>query len=83
MSAKLELGDTVELYVEVYDKNPAPNRTPGFTREARRKIVVSGDDAALAIRMRDEQNKRLQDKLRDLVADQAGVFKPREEKDKK
>jgi hypothetical protein len=45
--------------------------------------VVSGDDAALAIRMRDEQNKRLQDKLRDLVADQAGVFKPREEKDKK
>jgi hypothetical protein len=83
VSAKLELGDTVELYVEVYDKNPAPNRTPGFTREARRKIVVSGDDAALAIRMRDEQNKRLQDKLRDLVADQAGVFKPREEKDKK
>ncbi len=83
VSAKLDLGDTVELYVEVYDKNPAPNRAPGFTREARRKIVVSGDDAAAAIRLRDEQNKRLQDKLRDLAADQAGVFKPREEKDKK
>lgn len=79
VSAKLELGDTVELYVEVSDKNPGANRTPGFTREARRKIVVSGDDAALAIRQRDEQNKRLQDKLRDLAADQAGVFKPREE----
>jgi hypothetical protein len=79
VSAKLELGDTVELYVEAYDKNPAANRAPGFTREARRKIVVSGDDAALAIRMRDEQNKKLQDKLRDLAADQAGVFKVREE----
>lgn len=80
VTAKLDLGDTVELYVEVYDKNPAAPRAPGFTREARRKIVVSGDDAAVAIRMRDEQNKRLQDKLRDLAADQAGVFKPREEK---
>lgn len=79
VTAKLDLGDTVELYVETYDKNPGANRAPGFTREARRKIVVSGDDAAVAIRLRDEQNKRLQDKLRDLAADQAGVFKPREE----
>jgi hypothetical protein len=79
VSAKLDLGDTVELYVETYDKNPGANRAPGFTREARRKIVVSGDDAATAIRLRDEQNKRLQDKLRDLAADQFNVFKPREE----
>lgn len=77
VTAKLEVGDTVELYVEAFDKNPAPNRPPGYTREARRKIVVTGEEAAAAIKMRDEQNKRLQDKLRDLAADQAAVFKPR------
>lgn len=74
-TAKLEVGDTVELFVEVFDKNPAPGRAPGYTKEARRKIVVSGEDALAAIKMRDEQNKRLQDKLRDLAADQANVFR--------
>jgi hypothetical protein len=77
--AKLELGDTVELFVEAFDKNPAPGRPPGYTREARRKIVVSDADAAYAIRMRDEQNKRLQDKIRDLAADQESVFKKPDE----
>ncbi len=80
-TAKLELGDTVELFVEVFDKNPARNRAPGYTKEARRKIVVTGEDARFALKMRDEQNKRLQDKLRDLAADQANVFKePKEPK---
>lgn len=80
MTAKLELGDTVELFVEVFDKNPTPNRLPGYTKEARRKIVVTSDEAAYAIRMRDEQNKRLQDKIRDLTNDQQNVFrKPDEE----
>ncbi len=74
-NAKLEVGDTVELFVEVFDKNPTPGRAPGYTKEARRKIVVTGEDAGQAIKMRDEQNKRLQDKLRDLAADQANVFK--------
>jgi hypothetical protein len=74
-TAKLEVGDTVELFVEVFDKNPQPGRPPGYTREARRKIIVSGEDAAYAIKMRDEQNKRLQEKLNDLVKDQGNVFK--------
>src|SRR5579883_1385081 len=78
-TAKLELGDTVELYVEVFDKNPTPGRAPGYTREARRKIVVTADDAFFAIKMRDEQNKRLQDKLRELTADQENVFKRHDE----
>jgi hypothetical protein len=78
-TAKLELGDTVELFVEVFDKNPAGNRAPGYTKEARRKIVVAGEDARFALKMRDEQNKRLQDKLRDLAADQANVFKESKE----
>ena len=82
-NAKLELGDTVELFVEVFDKNPMPNRPAGYTREARLKIVVSPEDAVYAIRMRDEQNKRLQDKLRELTADQASVFREETEQPKK
>ncbi|QJW92728.1 hypothetical protein [Frigoriglobus tundricola] len=82
-NAKLELGDTVELFVEVFDKNPTPNRPAGYTREARLKIVVSPEDAAYAIRTRDEQNKRLQDKLRELTADQANVFREETEPPKK
>ena len=74
-TAPLELGDTVELYVEAFDKNPTPGRPAGYSKEARRKIVVTPDEAMYAIQMRDEQNKRLQEKLRDLAADQAGVFK--------
>ncbi len=73
--AKLEIGDTVELFVEAYDKNPA-RALPGYTKESRRKIVVTGDEAYAATKMRDEQNKRLQDKLRDLAKDQQNVFKP-------
>ena len=81
--AKLEVGDTVQLFVEVFDKNPAPGRPAGYTKEARRKTVVTGDEAYVAIKMRDEQNKRLQDKLRDLAADQANVFNPKEPPPKK
>jgi hypothetical protein len=73
--AKIEIGDTVEFFVEVFDKNPQPNRAPGYTREARRKIVVGAEEALAILRARDEQNKRLQDKLNDLLQDQANVFK--------
>jgi hypothetical protein len=74
-TSKLEVGDAVELYVEAFDKNPAPGRAPGFTKEARRKIVVTPKDAADAIAMREEQSRRLQNKLNDLVKDQANVFR--------
>ena len=80
-AAKLEVGDVVELFVEAFDKNPAPNRPPGYTKEARRKIVVTADEAATALRMRDEQNKRLQQKLNDLVKDQENVFREPKEKE--
>jgi len=94
--AKLEVGDTVELYVEVFDKytvhlegeeekrrkdkkaTPAaadPTRPAGYTREAKRKTVVTEDDALVLIRQRDEAQKRLQDKLRDIAADQSDVFR--------
>lgn len=77
--AKLELGDTVELFVEVFDKNPTPGRPAGYTREARRKIVVSAAEAAYAATMRNEVNKRLQDKIRELAIDQENVFKKPDE----
>jgi hypothetical protein len=82
-AAKLEIGDTVELFVEVFDKNPGAGRPPGYTREARRKIVVTEDEARYAIKMRDEQNKRLQDKLGELAQDQANVFKEPKAKEPK
>ena len=77
-TAKLELGDTVELFVEVFDKNPAPRpparvhegSPPQDRRERRRGRRTPS-------KMRDEQNKRLQDKIRDLAADQENVFKPK------
>jgi hypothetical protein len=80
--AKLELGDTVELYVEVYDKlpgpdsKPDPNRPAGYTREAKRKIVATDDEARMAIRMRDEARQKLRDQLDKIAQNLADVFKP-------
>lgn len=92
---KLAVGDTVEVYVEVFDKYALfleqlaaqkltdeqrralpPPRPAGYTREARRKIVVTEDDARALTRARDEKNKKLQDKLREIADDQRGVFQP-------
>jgi len=91
--AKLEIGDTVEVYVEVFDKlpvvdakgkpilgedgRPLPPRPAGYTREAKRKIVVSEADAALALLARDEARTKLRDKVDQLAKDQFEVFKPK------
>ncbi|MCI0705523.1 MAG: hypothetical protein L0241_31065, partial [Planctomycetia bacterium] len=72
-TTRLEVGDAIELFVEAIDKNPT-RELPGYTREARRKIVVNSDDYRAALRMRDEQNQRLQRKVQDLLADQKRVF---------
>jgi hypothetical protein len=79
--SKLDIGDTVELYVEVFDKLPGPdgkpmfNRAAGYTREAKRKIVMSESDVALAILQRDEEKQKRTDKLRELTNDQISVFR--------
>jgi hypothetical protein len=83
-TAKLEVGDTVELFVEVFDKNPLPGpngqpRAAGYTREARRKIVVTGLDALYAIEMRDKEKDRRKENLEKLRKDQENVFKQPEE----
>ncbi len=81
--AKLEIGDTVELYLEAFDKLPGPDgkidpdRPAGYTRMAKQKTVVTEDDARIAIRLRDEARQKLQDKLREIATDQAEVFKPK------
>ncbi len=79
--AKLDIGDTVELYVEAFDKLPGPDGKPppgrqaGYTREAKRKIVMSELDVFLAIQQRDEEKQKRTDKLRELTNDQIAVFK--------
>ena len=88
-NVRLGVGDTIEIYVEVFDKYstylegrkmpdgpPVPVRPAGYTREARRKTIVSEEEAFALIRQRDEKNKKLQDKLRDLAEDQRNIFQP-------
>ena len=82
-TAKLQVGDTVELYVEVFDRlpgpdgKPDPNRPAGYTREAKRKIVMTETDVQTAAFQRDEARQRLRDKLQDIANDQVDVFKPK------
>ena len=81
-ATKLDIGDTVELYVEVYDKfegykdarGRPISRPAGYTREAKRKTIVTEEDAYLLTRQRDEAQKKLQDKLRELRDDQFKAF---------
>jgi hypothetical protein len=82
-SAKLDVGDTVELYVEVYDKltvmdgKSLPDRPAGYTQQAKRKIVLSDSDAEAATMAGLESQRRLRDKLQKIADDQAEVFMPR------
>ena len=80
---RLEVGDTIEVYMEVFDKYSAwlearggRPRPAGYTREARRKPIVTEEDAYILTRQRDEAQRKLQDKLRDLADDQRNVFQP-------
>jgi len=82
-TAKLEVGDTVELYVEVFDKltvldgKSLPDRPAGYTREAKRKIVMSESDVDAAILAALETQRKLRDKLQQIADDQADVFRPK------
>ena len=51
-TAKLAIGDRVEFYVEVFDRNPAPDRPPGKSEarikevlKCQRSIVAAGPNA--------------------------------------
>ena len=65
------------MYVEAFDKNPASGRPAGYSEGARIKVVVTDEEARRLIRARDEAHERLQEKLRQLEAEQRGVFQPK------
>jgi hypothetical protein len=72
--AKLEIGDRVEFYVEVFDRNPAPNRPPGRS-EGRIKEVLSASEVLLRL----DQTRQAEGKIRDLEKKQRDVFQRRSE----
>jgi len=86
INPKLEIGDTIEMYMEVFDKYSVflegkklagPPRPAGYTREAKRKTVISEDDYRLFSYQQLESQKKLQDKLRAIANDQRSVFQPK------
>jgi hypothetical protein len=70
--ARLEVGDRVEFFVEVFDRDPTPDRPAGRS-ETRIKNVVT------QAQLEDWTRQRVQtaDKLRMLEERQRGVFNPR------
>lgn len=67
--AKLEVGDRVEFYVEVFDRNPAPGRPPGRS-ESRIKTVVTESQLQAWL----DQHDQSREKLRQIEERQRGVF---------
>src|SRR5262245_15197530 len=70
---KLQIGDRVEFYVEVIDRNPAANRPAGRS-EARIKEILSAAEVLLRL----DQTRQAEGKIRDLEQKQRGVFQRRE-----
>lgn len=70
-----------DLILKLADKLSGPggksstNRVAGYTREAKRKIVMTEADVGLALLQRDEEKQKRTDKLRELADDQIAVFK--------
>jgi hypothetical protein len=72
----MEVFDKYAAHLETR-KTAGPPRAAGYTREAKRKIIMNEEDAYLLIRQRDEAQKKLQDKLREISDDQRDVFNPK------
>ncbi len=68
-TAKLEVGDRVEFYVEAFDRKPDPNRPAGRS-ESRLKTVVTQAQLMAWIDQHDQSRER----LRKLEEGQRGVF---------
>src|SRR5262245_18575187 len=71
--AKLEIGDRVEFYVEIFDRNPAGDRPAGRC-EARIKVILSASD----VLQRLDQTRQAEGKIRDLEKKQRDVFQRRD-----
>ena len=73
-TGKLEIGDRVEFYVEVYDRNPNPARDgkprPAGKSETRLKEILSASD----VLMRLDQTRQAEGKIRDIELKQRNIF---------
>ncbi|HVK15225.1 MAG TPA: hypothetical protein VM597_41180 [Gemmataceae bacterium] len=67
--AKLEIGDRVEFYVEVFDRNPTPNRKPGRSETRMKEVLTAAEVLA-----RLDQTRQAEGKIRDLEKRQRDVF---------
>ncbi len=65
----LKVGDRIEFYVEVFDRNPESARNPGRS-ETRQKIIVTTADLLAWI----DQMLRQEERIRQLEARQRGIF---------
>ncbi|HEV3116075.1 MAG TPA: hypothetical protein VGY58_03425, partial [Gemmataceae bacterium] len=66
---ELKVGDKIEFYVEVFDRNPDPERAPGRS-EARIKSVVTPAELESWVRQTLQEESR----IRKLEGNQRGVF---------
>lgn len=73
-TAKLEIGDRVEFYVEVYDRNPNPGKDnkprPAGKSETRLKEILSAADVLLRL----DQTRQAEGKIRDIEQKQRSIF---------
>jgi len=65
----LKVGDKIEFYVEVFDRNPEPNRPPGRS-ETRMKAIVTPPDLEAWVRQTLQEESR----IRRLESKQRRVF---------
>ena len=68
-STKLEVGDRVEYYVEVFDRNPGTNRPAGRSEARIKEVLTAGE-----VLSRLDQTRQAEGKIRDLEKKQRDVF---------
>jgi hypothetical protein len=67
--SELEVGDRVEFFVEVFDRNRAPNRAPGRSDSRIKGIVTDGQFVDWVV-----QTLQSESRIRQLEEKQKGVF---------
>jgi hypothetical protein len=65
----LKVGDKIEYYIEVYDRNPADSRAPGRSETRQKTVVTDIEYLAWTKMILQEQNRLMQ-----LEKNQRGVF---------
>ncbi len=67
----LRPGDSIEYYVEVFDRHPDPDRPPGRSELRTKKVLTSEEYVAWW-----SEKNRHEDRIRDLESKQRGVIGP-------